>query len=289
MAATVTSRPSPQHAAFHRRADVEPLQPEDHQLPPDQQRGIPVEGLAELKVACPPAERVVKHQQHHADGHGHTAQVVLLEQEVVKGVGAPHPRVEPGGLGEEDVQAPGGPAVLLVEVGRPRRRALSDGQRQGNVNALPALRVDALAGGQVFGQVALVPANLLQRADADDVIRADEQGHLAPAQRPEDRTVEQVGLTRGAPGDQIVHVSVDLRGADKRDPRVPEVAESLGQEIPAHLEVAIDLRHEIIVPAVRDVPGIVIAALALGQEDATLTVQAFDSVPGEIFDAEPRA
>ena len=276
----------PHQPAFFLGPDVEALQPQQHELPPGQQRQVPDRELLHLEFGRGPAEQEVHHEQDNRGGHGQPAEVELLEQEVVQPVVPAHLHGEARRISEEDVQAAEGPAVLLVEVGSPGGRPLTDGQRFGYVDALPAPGVEPDTGGQVFRQMPLIPADLPQGGHPDDVVGPDEQRHPAAAQRPHNRAVEQVRLLGRAARDQIPEIPVNLRRADKGDALVIEIPEGPGEEISPHLEVRVHLRHDVVLPRVLGVPGIMIAGFGPGQETAARLVVLDDSAPAEMPDPQ---
>jgi hypothetical protein len=149
-----------------------------------------------------------------------------------------------------------GPALLLVEVVRPRLRALADGQHVRRVHAPPGVAghgvdrsLDPHAGQVVLDDRVLVASDLPPGRRTVQVIGPDEERCIQPVAAALNDAAEQVLLDRGPVRDPaLVHVAVDLGRYHEGHVPVAEVADRPLEEARPRNVVGVHLRHHVIDP-----------------------------------------
>ena len=141
---------------------------------------------------------------------------------------------------EQDLEAAGRPAQLLLGVRLDGGRGVPDGQHGGDVGGLPAILVQLQRGPDVLG-LRLGPhaTDLLDGGAAVDHVGADGEGRVEAVLARLDEPVEHRLHVAGTAGDQVVEVSVGLRGLHEGDIGFREERHRLVQEIRRGHEVRI--------------------------------------------------
>ncbi len=147
---------------------------------------------------------------------------------------------------QEDLEAAGGPAQLLLGVGLDGLRGVADGERLGDVDRLPATLVQHQRGPHVLGLgVGVDATDVVDRGPSVDHVRADREGGVEVVATGLDELVEDGLHVARTAGDQVDQVAVGLRGLHEGDVVVDEERHRLDQELRLRHEVGVQDDEEV--------------------------------------------
>lgn len=183
------------------------------------------------------------HRGHHQQQPGRDAGQVVrrgdeVHQPLVEGELAPGAQ---RAVGEQDLEASGRPAQLLLRVGLDGVRSVPGGEDVGDVDAAPAALVQHQRRPHVLGLgVGVQAADVVDGRPAEDHVRTDTEGGVEVVPARLDEPVEHGLHVARAAGDEVAQVAVVLRRLDERHSCVGEERHGLDQEPGVGDEVGVE-------------------------------------------------